>query len=512
MLLPVDLRGGGRAFGGALTWEEPQGLGGFAEDSPFTDLIIDPDVQVRRQVLARPGGDTSERSWAWLEDGTPLVTARSSGKGLIVLFHVTAAPDWSDLPISGLFVQMLQRLTALSVTEAGRSDPDQSFVPRRFLSGFGRLDEAPDDARPVKAAAAVGGASALVPAGVYGDPATPLAVNTLTERTNIQALTAIGAYDGIPVRSYTGTEFRYLARWFLLAALILFLIDTVITLQINSKLVPPRRAVRAAVAIISVAGAIAIAGDASAQIRPPLDPKAVDAALYTRFAYVLTGDREVDEISRAGLYGLSRKLRERTALEPASPIGVSPASDDLSVYPMIYWPILPETPAPDENTLIKLEAYMAGGGLIIFDTRDGDRLLGNQQTQEQAALRRILVQLNVPPLEPLPGGHVLRRSFYLMEDLPGRNDEGPVWVESRSATGNLNDGVTPMIIGGRDWASAWAMDEQGRPLRPMGAAGFSARESAYRSGINIAMVALTGNYKVDQLQAEALLDKIGRER
>ena len=40
--------------------------------------------------------------------------------------------------------------------------------------------------------------------------------------------------------------------------------------------------------------------------RPPISPKEADAALATRFAYVLTGDAAVDEISRAGLAGLGQ--------------------------------------------------------------------------------------------------------------------------------------------------------------------------------------------------------------
>ncbi|WP_306250251.1 DUF4159 domain-containing protein [Parvularcula sp. IMCC14364] len=512
-LLPVPLRGGGRAFGGALTWEKPQSLGGFGEDSPFSDLVPDQEIEIRRQVLARPGADTSTRSWAWLEDGAPLVTARAQGKGLIVLFHVTAAPDWSDLPISGLFVDMLRRLTALSVTETGRRDPEQTFVPRRVLNGFGQLQPAPDDARPVSAASANGVASALIPAGLYGDPDMPLAVNVLSNDSKLQSLEAIGAFDGIAVRSYAGQDVRQLAVWFLLLALVLFLIDTVLMLHLNGKLMPLRRQGLAVMSLLVLGTLLALpVSEAAAQIRPPIDPKAADAALYTRFAYVVTGDREADELSRAGLFGLSQRLRERTALEPAAPVGISPDTDELSVYPLIYWPILPGAPVPSETALTRLEAYMARGGLIIFDTRDGDRNFGSQRTEEAAALRRILEQLNMPPLEPVPTGHVLRRSFYLLDDFPGRNSDGPVWVEARGVTGNVNDGVTPVIISGRDWASAWAIDDGGRPLRAMGGAGLAAREAAYRTGINIAMVALTGNYKVDQLQAEALLDQLGEEQ
>ena len=77
---------------------------------------------------------------------------------------------------------------------------------------------------------------------------------------------------------------------------------------------------------------------------------------------------------------------------------------------------------------------------------------------------------------------------------------------------NLNDGVTPVVIGGNDWASAWAMDEAGRRLLPVGRgmAGERQREIAYRFGVNLVMHVLTGNYKSDQVHVPALLDRLGQ--
>jgi hypothetical protein len=83
----------------------------------------------------------------------------------------------------------------------------------------------------------------------------------------------------------------------------------------------------------------------------------------------------------------------------------------------------------------------------------------------------------------------------------------PVWVQ---AAGAANDGVTSLIIGGRDWAGAWATDGLGQPLRPMTRGGERAREFAYRAGINIVMVAYTGNYKSDQVHTPILLERLGR--
>ena len=113
-LLPVALRLGGRTLGGALSWSTPQPLAPFGDDGLFAGLTVPPEVLVSRQVLADPAGlGPDVKVWARLKDGTPLVTAARRGDGQVVFFHVTANSDWSNLPLSGLFVEMLRRITSL---------------------------------------------------------------------------------------------------------------------------------------------------------------------------------------------------------------------------------------------------------------------------------------------------------------------------------------------------------------------------------------------------------------
>ena len=100
-LVPVKLRRGGRTLGGSLSWDQPQPLAAFSREGPFDNMPVPKDVTVTRQVLAEPEAGLVERTWATLADGTPLVTAVKRGKGMIVLFHVTADTRWSDLPLSG---------------------------------------------------------------------------------------------------------------------------------------------------------------------------------------------------------------------------------------------------------------------------------------------------------------------------------------------------------------------------------------------------------------------------
>ena len=113
-LVPVKLRRGGRSLGGSLTWEKPQQLASFAADGPFAGLAVPKDITINRQVLAEPDAALATKSWASLEDGTPLVTGERRGKGMVSLFHVSADMRWSDLPMSGTFVEMLRRIVDMS--------------------------------------------------------------------------------------------------------------------------------------------------------------------------------------------------------------------------------------------------------------------------------------------------------------------------------------------------------------------------------------------------------------
>lgn len=503
-LLPAPLRGGGRAFGGALTWETPQPLDEFSANGPFAGLHAPQDVYVRRQVLAQPGGETTERSWARLKDGTPLVTGARRGTGVIALFHVTATPDWSDLPISGVFVDMLRRLTFLSALGPESADEGDAakYPPLRLMNGFGRMQRPEGESVALTIEELGQSPSVARPPGFYGPPEAPLALNAVGAETVFEPI----KLPGVATALYEPAPPTPLSPPLFVAALILLLADGVITLLMSGRL----NFFRSATAVgLAFAVAMAAPSDALAQpLDPQIDEQTAEAALATRLAYVRTGDRAMDSLSQQALAALSRELVRRTAIEPAPPAGVDLETDDLSVYPFLYWPIVPGAEAPSEAALENIENFMRFGGLILIDTRDDERAVGAGSTPEARALQRILSQLNIPPLTPVGANHVLTRSFYLMSDLVGRTNNNPVWVQAEAS--GANDGVTPIIIGGRDWAGAWATDSFGRPARPIAGNSDRVRELAYRSGVNIVMVAFTGNYKSDQVHTPILLERMGQ--
>jgi ABC-type amino acid transport substrate-binding protein len=494
-LLPVTLRGG-RMLGSTLSWEKPAPLAPFAASSPFAGLAIPGDVTVSRQVLAEPTVDLTAKIWARLADGTPLVTADRRGKGWLVLVHTTADPEWSNLAISGLFVEMLRRIVAMSEGVAG--NVDVALPPVETLDGFGRLGPAAATAQNIAAGAfAATLASPAHPPGFYGGAESRRALSLAPAVTRFGA---IGALPGnIATESYQlGREVDF-RPWLLAAALLLALIDLAVGYGLRG-LLP-----RLGTASVVLLAALALAGPARAQND---EAAMVQAANQFHLAYVRTGIPEIDDESRNGLAGLANALNRRTAVEAAEPAAVDPESDELVFYPILYWPVVAGEMLPSARAVERLNRYLATGGMIVFDTRNQGEGTPLSDLQAQENLRRLAAGLQIPPLVPVPPDHVLTKSFYLMQEFPGRWVDGRVWVEA--ADDRVNDGVSSVVVGSNDWAGAWAVDANDLPMFPVVPGGERQREMAFRFGINLVMYALTGNYKSDQVHVPAILERLGQ--
>jgi len=498
-LLPVRLRRGGRTIGGALSWEQPARLAPFAPDSPFAGLAVPADVTVSRQVLAEPDLDLAAKTWARLADGTPLVTAEKRGQGRIVLVHTTANADWSNLALSGLFVEMLRRTVAMSQGVATASE--EALPPIETLDGFGRLQRAPPTARPIsgkEVASAI--ASPQHPPGFYGTTDSKRALNLsagIAELKPIASLPPGSTRESFP----SGREID-LRPPLLTAALLLTLADLLIAYALRGLL--GRRLAQPAAAFL-----FAVLGAASAARAD--DAFVVQATSELRLAYVRTGNDQVDTVSRAGLVGLTATLNRRTAVETADPLAVDIERDELIFFPLLYWPVVSDQAPPSSTAVERINRYLGTGGTILFDTRDGDDQtpgsFGGAALSAQR-LRRLVGAIKIPTLVPIPPDHVLTKSFYLLHEFPGRWNAGSLWVEP--VEDRVNDGVSSVVVGANDWATAWAVDGQGRPAFAVVPGDESQREMAMRFGVNLVMYVLTGNYKSDQVHVPAILERLGQ--
>ena len=333
-LVPVKLRRGGRILGGSLSWDKPQQLAAFSRDGPFAGMTVPNDVTVNRQVLAEPDAELSDRTWATLADGTPLVTAQRRGKGLLVLFHVTADTRWSDLPLSGTFVEMLKRIVALANSTASGDSEGAGTRPtrrrkaaqprcrrRRVLDGFGAFTVPPATARPVPANF-TGRANADHPPGFYGPPEGLVAVNTLApsdrpRRSTFRHSTPASTSTGTASRSICAARYS-LPRWRCWCSTRWWCCRSPAASShaaaparrrrhsASARRLPPRRWRR---------HRRRRKMRPRRQPAPPRDDFAMKATLQTHLAYIITGDAEVDAISKAGLQGLTLFLAQRTALE-----------------------------------------------------------------------------------------------------------------------------------------------------------------------------------------------------
>ena len=70
-------------------------------------------------------------------------------------------------------------------------------------------------------------------------------------------------------------------------------------------------------------------------------------------------------------------------------------------------------------------------------------------------------------------------------------------------------GRRSILITSNDLAAAWALDDRNQPLYPVVPGGERQREMAFRTGVNIVMYALSGNYKADLVHMPALLERLG---
>jgi hypothetical protein len=538
-LVPVKLRRGGRILGGSLSWDKPQQLAGFSREGPFNGMPVPKDVTVTRQVLAEPDSQLTDRTWATLTDGTPLVTAQRRGKGVLVLFHVTADTRWSDLPLSGTLVDMLRRIVSLagstatdegeaagSASGAGRT-ANQVVPATRVLDGFGAFSSPPPTARPVPANF-TGRASADHPPGFYGPPEGLVAVNTLAPADRPLPLDVSGLNARLDV--YRHGEPLDLRGPIFVAALALLLLDALVVFWLSGGLGALRMRRRVAATLLAAGLLSALTLHNPAQTQSPQTPKlsaqqedfAMKATQQTHLAYIVTGDTAVDEVSKTGLQGLTLFLAQRTALEAGEPVGLDPTRDELAFFPIIYWPISPSAPKPPQAALERIDSYMKRGGTVLFDTRDAidapPGAGGEMQGPGMVALRSILSSLDIPELEPVSRDHVLTKTFFLMRDFPGRFTNGQLWVEALPAEteedsnrpARAGDGVSSILITSNDLAGAWAMRPDGQPMLPLVPGEPHQREFAFRSGVNIVMYALTGNYKADQVHIPALLERLGQ--
>ncbi len=361
------------------------------------------------------------------------------------------------------------------------------------------------------------------PPGLYGTEEGFTALNLFRPGNTLAPLNFAPQGLSVTTAGLAGSGTTELRPALLLAAFLLLVADSIAVFVMGgafSGLFSRRRAGATAAIALAFGAALALMphdGRAADDSRPG-DDKIIAALDSTHLAYVRTGEADVDRISQAGLMGLSDFIRYRTSLEPGDPVGLDLEKDDLAFYPIIYWPVTATAPMPSRDAINPHRRLYARRRYRAFrHARSGHESRRRRRRTQYRAASGILASLDIPPLEPVPHSHVLTKSFYLLQNFPGRYAGSPLWIEAagdakRDAARPVQrgDGVSPILITGNDFAGAWATDRAGNPLLPTVPPDDRQRELAFRAGVNIVMYMLTGNYKSDQVHIPALLERLGQ--
>ncbi len=449
----------------------------FSKDSIFSGLEIPANVLVEKSVLLEEAHNQTQ-ILAKLSDGAPLISQENFGKGKLFVIHTSATPIWSQMSLSPLQFQILERIFDNSNINF-KPKTDNSRITGYLLHEIdsdGRINNLsnpkPIDNLPPKT-------DATHPPGIYSFNQN-IALNVAQSRSFEKAQYP----DNFKNFDEKTNGIRLRGPLFLIG-LLLLLSENILRIFLNSRIFRNQ----IASALIALAALLIFTHDAFAETKKD----------NLKLSYLITNDQKTDNKAKLALIGLAQVLEKRTNIEPSGVIGLKPDSTEIFKQPILFWLLPPNANQLKPNEAENLNRFMANGGILFIDTAGK----GQNQNQTQANLRRALSGLIVPPLEKVPQNHVLRKSFYILQGFNGFYQNAEIWVETaNSAASNSLDGVSPIIIGDGDWATIWALSANSQ-FSPFD----YTKEVPLRVGVNIYMYALTGQYKADQLHIDAILKR-----
>ncbi len=479
-----------RSIDGQLTINKNLYISEFKKNSIFSGLEIPSDISITKQLVFNEISD-KVKILAKLNDGTPIVSMRNIGLGNIILFHIGASNSWSDLPISSLFPDMLNRVLLFSKHKGSSNLEDLNLT--KEIDGFGNLIQTKkivninkfDDIKNSQP-------SLIVPPGKYENDQISVVLN-LSTNINGSDLEEASQYTYISDYSFTGE--KDLSPMILKILLTMFILDTLITIMIKNNINIYQYFKKNNIIFLFLFPLIFLNLEAS-------------TANETYLAYIKIKNKEINNISENGLNNLKSLLSTRTAISPKGVVGLDLKNDDIFSYPFIYWPLTKNLLQIEKAEIVKINNYINNGGIFFFDVIGFSRSNLNLKDKKFKAIRDFLSNIKVKNLSILPKGHTLTKSFYLLNKFPGKWDNRVLLIENSNL--EYKDGVSSIILGFNDWARAWSLDKNSVPLYPVVPGGERQRELSYRFGINIAMYSLTGNYKSDQIHSKSILNRLSK--
>lgn len=167
---------------------------------------------------------------------------------------------------------------------------------------------------------------------------------------------------------------------------------------------------------------------------------------------------------------------------------------DLFRFPFLY--LAGDGPLPALNAAERenLRRYLTYGGFLLCDDAGDGRFADSCERE----LARVLPG---QPAGRIPSDHVLYKTFYLVNQPAGR-------VLARPYLSGFTEGNRlAVVISANDLGGAWSRDELGSWEYEVTPGGESQREVAIRLGTNLAMYAMTTDYKDDQVHLPFIMKR-----
>lgn len=460
----------------------------FAKNSSFSNIQIPQNILVQNSIHFAQSAKPSEII-AQLSDGSPYLSMKNFGRGKLYMFHINAAPIWSNAALSTFHMELIKEIIIQSkfiVKNAYDLNIQTTLNQTIEINKNGNLNRELERINSINTPITSEiFANEKLPPGLYENDGNALALNIGASFKNAKI---INLPDFIKISNAENDKNKF-SDIFLIIAFILLFLDVILT-STNLKNIFK-------FAILIYAFNLFSPNLSYAQITTLKDD--------LKLAYIITNDQANDKQSQSGLLGLANALEQRTNIEPNGTIGINLEKDELAKHPIIYWLIPKNGMEISQKSRDALNKYMQNGGILFIDTQ----ALGMENSRAQNNLKKAVYGLKIPPLEKVPPDHVLKKSFYLLQNFQGFYKNSSLWVESAASKDvSANDGVTPIIISDGNFARLWA-GSKGQSITTIFGGNFD-DELGIRAGINIIIYALTGQYKGDQIHINSILKKFNR--
>ena len=472
-------------------------ISSFTKNTLLSNLKVPKDLIFEKQLIL----DNYESDiivLASLEDQSPLITMKNVGYGKVILFHITSNNEWSNLPLSSLFKDIISKL--LLVPKVEKNLYSEEMIIKSKIDSFGELTN------PLKNYYYVNNLieekkypSFKNPAGIYENENLSIALN-LSGNLSTQSFFS-NIDERISIKNNYEKSIFKLKNFILILIFIMFFADMLINIILKNNILFLNFFKKSkSFSFLFVFSIILCSQN-----------KIEASENYNKIflAYIKTENNILNQIALSGLTNLKDFLIERTSISPQGVKEIDIVSDKIFFYPFIYWQITKNIPNLEEKTIKKIKNYFNSGGIILFDIIYLSKSYNNVDKNTLEDIEALFSELGIEDLQQITKNHTLSKSYYLLKKFPGRFDNKLFLVN----TDNLddNDGVSSVIVGLNNWVGAWAKDENNYPLYQVIPGGDRQRELSFRFGINLIMYSLTGNYKSDQVHSKSILERLKKK-